>query len=89
MKRSDALVDWDDEDAVGGNTDHIAEHGLDQDEVESVLLDDGIPVEVDRSNPQHRVVRGYTFTDRWVVVVYDVLSEDPPIIRPVTAFEPD
>ena len=89
MKRSDAIVDWDDEGAPGGNTDHIADNDLDQDEVESVLLDDGVPEEVDRSNPQYWVVRGYTFTDRWIVVVYDVLSEGPPVIRPVTAFEPD
>lgn len=53
------------------------------------MLDDGNPEEVDRANPQHRVVQGYTFTGRWVVVVFEVLSEDPPVIRPVTAYEID
>jgi len=89
MKRSDALVDWDDEGTPGGNTDHIADNDLSPDEVDSVLLDDGIPAEMDRANPRHRVVQGYTFTDRWIVVVYDVLSERPPVLRPVTAYEPD
>jgi len=74
---------------VGGNTDHIVDAGLDQDEVESVLLDDSLPEEVDRSRPEYRVVEGYTYTGRFIVVVFAVLSERPPVIRPVTAFEPD
>ncbi len=39
MDRSDAMVAWDDEDDIEGNVQHIAEHDLTMEEVESVLLD--------------------------------------------------
>jgi hypothetical protein len=86
MDRSDAQVDWDDKDDPEGNVQHIAENDLTPDEVESVLLDPDAKEDVSRSSGRP-IVFGYTFTDRYIAVVYEVLAEDPAIVRPVTAYE--
>ncbi len=57
------------------------------DEVESVLLDPDASEGVSRSSGRP-TVRGYTFTGRFILVVYDIESESPAVIRPVTAYEP-
>ena len=88
MDRADALVDWDQEDNPDGNVQHIAEHDLTPDEVESVLLDPEAVENVSRSSVRPMVF-GYTFTDRYIAVVYEVLSDDPAILRPITAYEVD
>ena len=88
MRPSDSLVAWDDEDDPGGNLRHIAEHGLSPDEVESVLLADDAAEGTSRSSGRP-LVAGFTFTGRWIVVVYEVAATDPAVLRPVTAYEPD
>lgn len=83
----DALVDWDDPTDPDGNVGHVAEHGLTQDEVESVLRDPGASHDVSGSSGRP-VVFGTTNTGRFIVVVYEVLNpDDPLILRPVTAYE--
>ncbi|MEW4568989.1 hypothetical protein AB1L88_14085 [Tautonia sp. JC769] len=88
MRRTDALVAWDDEDDLSGNLHHVREHGLSPDEVESVLLADDAVERTSRSSGRP-LVAGFTFTGRWIVVVYEVVAADPVILRPVTAYEPD
>ncbi len=84
---NEALVDWDDESDEDGNTTHVAEHGLTPQEVESVLLDS--TAKRDTSDSSGRPIAfGMTHTGRYIVVVYEVLNaEDPLIVRPVTAYE--
>jgi hypothetical protein len=88
MRRTDALVAWDDEDDLRGNLRHIADHGLSPDEVESVLLADDAAEGTSQSSGRP-LVSGFTFTGRWIVVVYEVAATDPIVLRPVTAYEPD
>jgi len=86
--RSDAEVEWDDEDDPRGNVQHIALNDLTPDEVESVLLDPDATEKVGRKS-KRPFVEGYTYTDRFIVVVYEVKGYRPLTLRPVTAFEPD
>ena len=88
IDRSDAIVAWDDDDDPRGNVRHIAEHDLTPEEVESVLLDP--TAEVDESSSSGRpIVMGETDTGRYIVVIFEVECEDPLVIYPVTAYEPD
>jgi len=80
----DAIVLWDEE--PGGNVEHIGEHGLTPEEVEEVLLSDLYPQ--DQSRASGRPCRfGWTSTGRHIIVVWDVVDEDPLMVLPVTAFE--
>lgn len=88
IKRSDARIVWDDPGQPKGNRQKVWAHDLTEDEVESVLLDDGYRTVPNRSFPEHCLVFGYTFTDRFIAVAFEVLEEDIPVIRPITAFEP-
>ena len=82
-----ALVDWDDPSDPDGNTSHIAEHGLTPDEVDFVLLDPRASHDVSGSSGRP-VVFGSTNTGRYIVVVYEVLNpDDPLIVRPITAYD--
>ena len=85
--RTDAQVAWDQEDDPRGNVRHVEEHDLSPDEVESVLLDPDATEGISRLTG-HPLVRGYTYTGRYIVVIYDVESKDPPVIWLVTAYEP-
>lgn len=89
IKRSDTLVLWDDPNAPKGNVRKIQTHGLNQDEVESVLLDDEAQVLPNRSHPEHCLVVGYTYTGRFIIVPYEIRDHKTPVIRPITAFELD
>ena len=82
-----ALFDWDDADDPDGNSAHVAEHGMTESEVESVLL--GAFTRHDSSASTGRPIAfGTTLTGRFIAVVYEVLNlEDPLIIRPITAYD--
>jgi uncharacterized DUF497 family protein len=88
VKRSDAQVIWDDLANPSGNRQHVRDHGLTEDEVESVLLDDDVSVKPNRSRPDHCLVSGYTYTGRYIEVSWEILDEKLQVIRPITAFEP-
>lgn len=88
VKRSDAQVDWDDPASPIGNRQHVRDHGLTEDEVESVLLDDDAVVVPNRSRPDRCLVSGYTYTGRFIHVAWVILDEKQLVIRPITAFEP-
>ena len=89
ITRSNAVVVWDGPAIPKGNTQKVWAHGLTEDEVESVLLDDDADVEPNRSRPDRCFVSGYTYTGRFIVVSWEILDEKAPVIRPITAFEPD
>ncbi len=88
IKRSDAQVIWDDPSQPLGNRQKVWAYDLTEDEVESVLLDDQYEATPNRSFPEHCLIFGYTYTDRFIAVAFDVLDENVPMIRPITAFEP-
>lgn len=88
IKRSDAQVIWDDPSQPQGNRRKVWAHDLTEDEVESVLLDDQYEATPNRSFPEHCLVFGYTYTDRFIAVAFEILDESVPMIRPITAFEP-
>ena len=83
---NDATVIWDDAGDPDGNTDHVAEHGLTPDEVDEVLLDDTIPVAQSRSTGRPCKF-GWTSTGKHIIVVWDILHDDPLMIYPVTAYK--
>ena len=77
-------VIWDDQ--PGGNVEHVGLNGLTPDEVDEVLLDDSIPI--GRSRSSNRPYRfGWTSTGKHIIVIWEVVSDDPLIIVPVTAYE--
>ena len=66
----------------GGNAEHVAEHGLDLEEVEHVLRN---PEKL-QGEPQQRapLLFGHTPAGEYIAVVYEELDEDT--VYPVTAF---
>jgi len=74
---------WDSEDDPDGNVQHIAEHGLEIEDVEWVL---GAPESDCRSNSSGLPAAwGYTPAGIYIIVVYQEIDEDT--IRVVTAYE--
>ena len=74
---------WDDPDDPDGNVQHIADHGLEIEDVEEVLAS---PTSESESKSSGRpCVWGYTLEDIYIVVVYEEIDEDT--IRVVTAYE--
>ncbi len=74
-------VIWDEE--PGGNVEHIAEHGLQPEDVEEALFN---PVDHDVSRSSGLpIVFGYTPDGRYVLVVYENISD--AMVYPVTAYD--
>ncbi len=73
---------WDDPRDTEGNVTHIAEHGLDIEEVEEVLRSPREEGVSDSSGLP--VVWGYTLEMVYILVVYERIDEDT--IRVVTAY---
>jgi uncharacterized DUF497 family protein len=81
------LVDWDEPNDEGGNTAHIAEHGLTPEEVESALFDENTTFDVSDSSGRP-LAFGTTEAGRFIVVVFEVLNPaDPLVLRPITAYD--
>ncbi len=81
-------VVWDLEEDPKGHVQHIAEHGVTPEEVEEVLNDPAS--ETGRSRSSGRPVTfGYTAQGRPLVVVWEVVEQDPLVVYPVTACEPE
>jgi hypothetical protein len=80
----DATVIWDDE--PGGNVEYVAEHGLTQDEVDEVLIDDAIPTAHSASTGRPCKF-GRTSTGKYIIVIWDEVNDDPRMIYPATAYE--
>ena len=82
----DWLVAWDDPDDPGGNVAHIAEHGLTPEEVEDVILNSTLDI-VESASSGRSGRFGYTTTGRYILAFWDIASDDPPVVYPVTAYE--
>jgi uncharacterized DUF497 family protein len=75
------IWDWDDD--PEGNVEHIAEHGLSKEDVESVLMNpDRIGLSQSSGLP---TAFGETTDGRYIIVVYQQIDDDT--VRPVTAYE--
>jgi uncharacterized DUF497 family protein len=78
-----AAILWDLDDDPEGNVQHIAEHGVTQDEVEEVFQN---ATDADISQSSSRpVVFGDTNVGRHLMVVYEEIDSDT--VYPVTAYE--
>ncbi len=84
----DAIVAWDMEDDLQGNVRHVAEHGITMEEVEEVLLNENNPVGESRSSGRP-ITFGETSTGKRIAVVWEQASDNPLVIRPMTAYEVD
>jgi uncharacterized DUF497 family protein len=73
---------WDDVDDPDGNVEHIAEHGLDIEDVEHVLSEPSCESHSHSSGLP--VMWGYTPDGRYIFVVYEQI--DAHMIRVVTAY---
>jgi uncharacterized DUF497 family protein len=72
---------WNDE--LGGNVEHIEEHGLDVEDVEFVL--DNFESKVTSDSSGRPCVFGYTRDGTYIIVAYEQVDEET--IYPVTAYE--
>jgi uncharacterized DUF497 family protein len=77
---------WDLDVDQEGNVQHIAEHGITQEEVEEVLNDTRTSFGVSKSSGLPMAF-GMTVTGRYLTVVFERVEADPPTVRPVTAYE--
>lgn len=82
----DARIIWDLEDDPDGNVQHLLEHDVSIEEAEEVLLDRGSGRAPSRSSGLPTAF-GWTSTGRFLAVVYEVVDDDPLMLRPVTAYE--
>jgi hypothetical protein len=64
-------------------------HDLTEDQVESVLLDDQSEATPNRFFPEHCLIYGCMYTDRFIVAAFEILDEIVAMIRPITVFEPN
>jgi uncharacterized DUF497 family protein len=87
MDLREALIDWDALDDEGSNTAHIAEHGLEPEEVESMLRGEATTFDVSDSSGRP-IAFGRTYTGVYIAVVFELLNlADPLVLRPITAYE--
>jgi hypothetical protein len=77
---------WDVDDDPDGNVQHIAENGLTVDEVEDVLLHPMSRAVVSKSSGRP-ITFAWTLTGRHIAVVWEVVNEDPRMVRVRTAYE--
>lgn len=82
----DAIIVWDLEDDVDGNVQHLREHDVTIDEAEEVLLNPQSSRVPSRSSGRPTAF-GWTSTGRHLAVVYEVVDENPLMLRPITAYD--
>ena len=82
----DTHIIWDLPDDPDGNYVHITEgHDVTADEVEEVLRDPDSEAAVSRSSGEP-VVFGWTSTGKYIIVVYELVLDDPRTLYPLTAY---
>jgi hypothetical protein len=84
----DALIAWDDDDDPHGNVRHIAHNGVSKEEFEFVLTSHRSRRGRSRSSGR-QTAWGEGPDGREIVIVYEIESNNPLVIRPVTAYEPE
>ena len=83
---SDIQIIWDLPDEPTGNYRHIIDgHDVTIEEVEEVLRDPNAEDDISRTsgNP---VAFGWTTTGKYIILVYELVLEDPRILYPLTAY---
>jgi uncharacterized DUF497 family protein len=76
---------WDLADDPDGNIQHIAEHGVTVEEVHEVL---DAAEEVIASHSSGRPIAfGHTSTGKHIAVVFEIVTEEPLVVYPITAYE--
>lgn len=81
----EAHVIWDLPEEPDGNVQHIAEHGLTIEDVESVLFDTTSVTTTSRSSGA-MITFGYTSSGEYVAVVWQHVDDNPLTLRPITAY---
>ena len=79
------VIFWDH--GQGGNVEHLAQHEVSPEEAEQVLGRYFEDREPSHSTPEYWVVSGFTDKGRFLLVVFEYLT-DRDVVIPVTAFEP-
>lgn len=80
---------WDPEDDPDGNVCHIREGGVTEEEVDEIVSDPESWLTLERSRSSgYPILFGETGTGRRLAVVFQFIDEDPPLIYPITAYEP-
>ena len=81
------VIEWDDEDDLRGNVEHIAAAGLTPAEVEAVLR--SADPDTGTSDSSGRpVIFGTTGSGKYILVIYTRSEENGvAVVRPVTAYE--
>jgi hypothetical protein len=84
----DALIAWDDEDDPNGNVQHIERNDISTEDFESILISNRSSRGRSRSSGRN-TAWGALPDGREIVIVYEIESINPLVIRPVTAYEPE
>ena len=84
----DALIAWDDDDDPNGNVQHIQHNGISTEEFEFILISARAKRGRSRSSGR-QTAWGQLPDSRDIVIVYEIESINPVVIRPVTAYEPE
>jgi uncharacterized DUF497 family protein len=83
---NDVLFIWDLDDDPDGNVQHVAEHGLTVEEVESAIRAAESWTDESRSSGRP-ITFGTTHTGRQIAVVWEEADENPLSVYVVTAYE--
>ncbi len=81
-----AIILWDLDDEPTGNMQHIAAHGITKAEVEDVLRNKANSQGYSRSSGLPAIF-GWTSTGKHIIVIWELVDDDPLMIYPVTAYE--
>ena len=77
---------WDLPDEPDGNVRHILDgHDVTIEEVEEVLRDPNAEDAISRSSGQPAVF-GWTSTGKYIIVIYELVLDDPRTVYPITAY---
>jgi len=81
----DLHIVWDLEEDPDGNVQHLAQHDVTQEEFEEVLQNHRHEATTSRSSGE-AITFGWTSTGKHLAIVYEEVLDDPPTIRPLTAY---
>lgn len=83
---AEVSIIWDLDEEPTGNVQHVAEHGLTKEEVDSVLLNPENETVESRTSGEP-ITFGWTMTGKHIAVVWEHVQDDPLTIYPITAYE--
>jgi uncharacterized DUF497 family protein len=77
---------WDAADDPDGNVAHIARHNVTTDEAEYVVRNNNNRMQRSRSS-SHWITFGLTKENRFILVVWSAIGEDPEVVTVKTAYD--